>query len=95
MEKELYKIIVRPLFSEKTTGLRDSKNIYCFQVDKQATKQDVKEALKKIYNVNIVKCNIVNVPGKKKRRRFVEGRTSSWKKAYVKLKQGEKIDIGV
>ncbi len=95
MEKELQNIIIRPVISEKTTRLRDSYNIYCFEVAKNATKHDIKEALKKIYNVTVERCNIVNVKGKKKRRRFIEGRTRSWKKAYVKLRQGDKLDIGV
>ncbi len=95
MEKELQNIIIRPVLSEKTTRLRDLYNIYCFEVAKYATKHDIKEAFKKIYNVTVEKCNIVNVRGKKKRRRFIEGRTRSWKKVYVRLKQGEKLDIGI
>lgn len=97
MEKDLYNIIIRPIMTEKITRLRDDlkQNIYCFEVAKEATKHDIKLALKKLYNITPEKINIVNVKGKPKRRRFIEGETKSIKKAYVKLKKGEKIDIGI
>ncbi len=95
MEKDLHNIIIRPILSEKSTQLRDASNIYCLQVATNATKSDIKEALKKIYNVSMIKCSLVNVQGKKKRRRFIEGRTNNWKKAYVRLKEGDKLDIGI
>ena len=93
MEKDFDKIIFRPLISEKSTALRESRNVYCFEVHKDASKHDIKNAIKKVYDVNVMKVNVINVKGKKKRRRFKEGKRKDWKKAYVKLKKGEEINI--
>lgn len=93
MEKNFDKIILKPIISEKSTALREISNVYCFEVHKEATKHDIKNALQKVYEVNIIRVNIVNVKGKVKRRKFKEGKKRDWKKAYVKLKAGEKIEI--
>ncbi len=93
MEKSFDKIIIRPVVSEKSTALKDKNNVYCFEVHRDAGKHDIKNVINKVFEVNVRKVNVVNVKGKKKKKRFKEGRTKSWKKAYVKLKEGEKIDI--
>ncbi len=93
MEKVFDKIILRPVISEKSTALKNSGNIYCFEVHKDATKHDIKNVIKKVYEVNVMRVNVINIKGKKKRRRFKEGKRRDWKKAYVKLKEGEKIEI--
>ncbi len=93
MEKDFNKIILRPIISEKSTDLKEKGNFYCFEVHKDVSKLDIKDAIKKAYNVNVIKVNVMNIRGKRKRRRFVEGRRRDWKKAYVKLKEGEKIEI--
>lgn len=93
MEKDFNKVILRPVISEKSTALKDKGNIYCFEVHKEATKHDIKNFISKIYNVHIERINVMNVKGKIKRKRFQEGKKKDWKKAYVKLKKGEKIEI--
>lgn len=93
MEKSIEQIIIRPIVTEKCTDIREAKNVYGFVVHKDATKHEVKNAVKKIYSVAVEKVNIMNVKGKTKRRRMVEGKQRDWKKAYVKLKQGEKLQI--
>ncbi|MBU1078333.1 MAG: 50S ribosomal protein L23 [Spirochaetes bacterium] len=93
MEKEFDKIILRPVVSEKCTFLQNSADVYCFEVHPDATKHDIKNALQKMYSIHIVHINMVNINGKVKKRRFIEGKKKDWKKAYVKLKKGEKLPI--
>ena len=92
MEKNFDKIILKPIISEKSTALKDIGNIYCFEVHPDATKLDIKQVIQKVYEVHVEKVNVVNIKGKKKRRRFREGKRKDWKKAYIKLKKGEKIE---
>lgn len=88
-----YKIIKHPVITEKATLLAN-ENKYVFCVDKKATKSQIKRAVEVIYKVNVEKVYIINVPKKRKRYRFfIEGFKSGYKKAIVKLKQGEKIAI--
>ncbi len=86
-------IIVRPVVTEKSTGLRDKNNVYVFVVDKNANKIQVKEAIQKLFNVSVVSVNMINVDGKLKRVRYKAGLTASYKKAYIKIKAGDKIGI--
>ena len=80
--------------SEKAQILTDN-NVYVFKVDKRATKIEIKEAVKRVLGKNVVSVKTANYQGKKKRGRTspVLGRRANWKKAYVKLKDGETIDI--
>ena len=93
MKKAIEQIVIRPVVTEKCTEKREAYNIYCFEVLKQATKHEIKNVMKKIYGVNVEKINIVNKKGKVKRRRNIEGQQKDWKKAYIKLKKGEKLQI--
>ena len=92
MKWDFNKIILRSIVSEKSTDLKEKKNVYCFEVHKNASKLDIKSVIKNVYNVNVEKVNVMNIKGKKKRKRFTEGKRKDWKKAYVKLKKGEKIE---
>lgn len=80
--------------SEKAQILTDN-NVYVFKVDKRATKIEIKEAVKRVLGKDVVSVKTANYQGKKKRGRTspVLGRRANWKKAYVKLKDGETIDI--
>jgi large subunit ribosomal protein L23 len=86
-------IILRPIMTEKSTMLKDSYNKYSFIVHKNANKILVKNAIKDLFNVSPLTVNIINVRGKKKRVRYKFGYTSSYKKAIVTLKKGDKIGI--
>ena len=90
--KDPHSVIISPLRTEKGTNLLPF-NKYLFWVDKKANKIEIKNAVAEIYKVKVVKVNTVTVRGKKKRVRYVEGKTPDWKKAVVTLKQGEKIEI--
>jgi len=96
-----YKVIIEPVLTEKSNVLREGESRkYVFKVDKKANKIQVMEAVKDLFSVTPVSCNIVNVSGKKKANVPVSaksfkrgyGKTSSWKKAIVTLSAGEKID---
>lgn len=86
-------IILRPIMTEKSTMLKDAYNKYSFIVHKNANKILVKNAIKDLFNVSPLTVNIINVRGKKKRVRYKFGYTSSYKKAIVTLKKGDKIGI--
>ncbi|MGB2705883.1 MAG: 50S ribosomal protein L23 [Candidatus Omnitrophota bacterium] len=90
--KSPYSVIISPIRTEKGTRLLPL-NKYLFWVDRVANKAEIKNAVKEIYKVKVEKVNTITARGKKRRVRYVEGKTPDWKKAIVTLKQGEKIDI--
>jgi len=83
-------ILIEPVLSEKTNSLREEGQ-YVFRVDPRATKVQVKEAVKRLFEVHPISCTIMNVKGKPKRLRYRLGYTASWKKAIVRLAKGETI----
>ena len=85
-------ILIEPVLSEKANILREQGK-YVFKVDPRATKIQIKEAVRRLYNVHPVSCNVMVVDGKPKRQRSRPGYTSSWKKAIVRLAKDEKISI--
>ena len=85
-------ILVEPVLSEKATLLREEGK-YVFKVHPQANKYEIKEAVRKLFGVKVLDCTVMNVYGKMKRVRYRAGRTSSWKKAIVKLAPGETIKV--
>lgn len=95
-------IILEPVVTEKSNLLKESDSKkYVFKVNRSANKVQVMKAVKELFAVTPVSCNVINVDGKKKanvpvsRNSFKRGygRTASWKKAIVTLKIGEKIDL--
>ncbi|MDR0361289.1 MAG: 50S ribosomal protein L23 [Planctomycetota bacterium] len=88
-----YRVVRRPHVSEKTTDLIQNHNTYVFKVDKAATKTDIREAISRIWNVTVKSIRIVNVSGKVKRMGRIAGSSPSWKKAIVKLAEGQGIDV--
>jgi len=89
---DAYRILIKPLISEKGSWL-GAYNQYLFEVSTRANKNEVKKAIKKVYGVNPVKVNIMNVSGKEIRYGRTQGRTKNWKKAIITLATGQKIDI--
>jgi len=84
-------IIIAPLFSEKTTGLKETKNVYTFQVSINANKIEIKKAIEKIFDVDVTDVNTIKMFGKPKRTGRWAGYKSDWKKAYVTVKAGQTI----
>lgn len=85
-------ILIKPVVTEKTTVLQQ-ENKYVFKINAKATKNSVKEAMKKLYKVEPIAVNIMIVPRKKKGIRFRNGITPGWKKAIVTLKSSDKLDL--
>ena len=83
----VYNVIIRPVVSERTFDLM-GQNKYTFEVAKDAPKEEIRDAVEKIFNVHVVKVNTVNVKPKNKRVRFVQGKTRTWKKAIVTIAEG-------
>jgi large subunit ribosomal protein L23 len=83
-------IIVRPLITEKATGMRDDRNIVAFQVNIKANKIEVKRAVERQFDVKVAEVRIARMHGKVRRQGRYVGRKPDWKKAYVRLAEGEK-----
>jgi large subunit ribosomal protein L23 len=85
-------ILIEPVLSEKANILREEGK-YVFRVDPAATKIQIKEAVRRLFNVHPISCTTIVVGGKPKRQRYRSGYTSSWKKAIVRLPKEEKISL--
>ena len=85
-------ILLEPVLSEKANLLREEGK-YVFKVAQKATKIQIKEAVRRLFNVHPISCNVMVVGGKPKRLRYHKGYTSTWKKAIVRLPKDEKISI--
>jgi large subunit ribosomal protein L23 len=90
---DLYKVIRKPIITERGTDLKMLYNKVIFSVCVSSNKREIKKAVEKIFNVTVLKVNTVNQIGKVKRFARKQGRRPSWKKATITLKQGDKIDI--
>jgi large subunit ribosomal protein L23 len=85
-------VIIRPIVSEKSyAGLE--RNTYTFLVDQRANKTEIKEAIQKIWNVQVLSVNTLMRRGKVKRRRYTQGKRADQKRAIVTLAQGDTIEI--
>lgn len=88
----LEKVLIEPVLSEKTNILREQGK-YVFRVDPRSTKIQIKEAVRQLFKVHPISCTVMVVGGKPKRQRYKSGYTPSWKKAIVRLPEGEKIGL--
>jgi large subunit ribosomal protein L23 len=87
-----HQIILRPLITEKNTNLM-VLNKYCFEVDRNASKTQVKHAIEEIFNVTVMSVHTMNLRGKRRRRGMRYGYTNDWKKAIVTLAEGDRIEL--
>ncbi len=92
-EERLYRIILKPVISEKTTSAADRYRQIVFQVRKDAHKNEIRLAVEKLFEVKVKSVQVVNVRGKVKRHGRVTGVRNNWKKAYVCLEKGQDIDF--
>lgn len=90
---DYHQIIKSPLVTEKGTMLRETQGQYLFEVDARANKHQIRGAIEKLFNVHVLDVKTLNVRGKVKRVGQNIGRRSNWKKAFVTLKEGEKIEF--
>lgn len=86
-------IIYQAIVSEKGTILRDTQNSYIFKVHPSANKIEIKRVIEKEFSVKVIDVKTINMKGKSKRLGRFEGRRSDWKKAIVRLKEGDSIDV--
>jgi large subunit ribosomal protein L23 len=90
---EMHDIIIRPLITEKITGLTETGNQYGFIVNRRANKVEIKKAIEKKFEVKITSVRTLNVKGKVKRLGRFSGKRAAWKKAMVTLAEGNKITL--
>lgn len=91
--RNLIDVIRRPIISEKSTLCRRFGNQYVFAVDLRANKQEISEAVSRLFNVKVESVNTSVVPGRNKRFGRHVGRVGKWKKAVVTLAEGQEIDF--
>lgn len=94
---KLSAVLVKPIVTEKSNKLTDAGRTYAFKVDRKANKLEVKKAVEEFYGVTVTEVNTIVVPGKSKTKftkaGFISGRKPAYKKAYVKVAEGETIDL--
>ncbi len=93
MKVDLRKILVQPLLTEKVTAMREHSNTVGFLVHPEANRIQIKQAVETLLKVKVERVNVLNVQGKIKRLGRFSGKRPDWKKAFVKLKQGEKLEL--
>jgi len=91
--KEAHQIIKRPLITEKSTRQKEDGNQIAFVVDPKAGKIQIRQAVEKLFKVKVLSVRTMKVVGKKKRLGRFIGRKSDWKKAIVKLREGDRIEF--
>ncbi len=91
MIKDPYRIILRPVITEKSTVLKEKNREVCFEVNPKANKIEIKKAAEQLFKIKVERVRVQNIRGKMRRVGRSTGRKKDWKKAYVKLKEGEKM----
>lgn len=91
MKLELAEVIIAPLITEKSTGLKDKQRTLCFKVHRDANKIMVKLAVEELFKTKVESVKVSRFLGKEKRYGRFMGHRSNWKKAYVKLKPNVKM----
>ena len=91
-EERIYTVLRAPHISEKVSNLGDDSNQYAFKVASDATKAEVKTAVEQIFGVRVTRVTTANMRGKVKRNRWGAARRKNWKKAYVRVADGQELD---
>lgn len=89
----MYRVIQKPVITEKATNDQIDRNAYHFRVPRDANKVEVRQAVEELFDVKVEAVNTINVNGKSRRRGWRAGRTPDWKKAMVTLKEGYTIEL--
>ena len=88
-----HEVVVRPLITEKTSAAYQDRSEYTFEVHPDASKPQIRQAIEELFGVKVTGVWTSNVRGKEKRMGQSMGRRPNWKKAIVKLKEGDSIEI--
>lgn len=91
--ERLFEVLLAPRVTEKTTRVGEQGNQYVFRVATDAEKSEVRDAVESLFGVNVEAVRIVNVKGKNKSFRMRAGKRRDWKKAYVRVQEGQVIDF--
>ncbi len=92
--QDIYQVIKTIRLTEKATLLGEKNNDYVFVVHPDANRIEIKDAVKRLFGKTVINVRTLHVDGKKRRKRTLQaGRTANWKKAYVRLKEGESLDL--
>ncbi|MCL6417165.1 50S ribosomal protein L23 [Aestuariirhabdus sp. Z084] len=92
-QERVFQVLQGPHISEKATLLAETQGQYVFKVSKDATKLEIKKAVEQLFEVKVKSVATLNVKGKTKRTARGMGKRADWKKAYVRLEQGQDIDF--
>lgn len=92
-DERLMKILLGPVVSEKSAIVADANRQFTFKVVPDATKREIGRAVEKMFDVEVENVQVVNMKGKRKRFGALQGKRKSWRKAYVRLKEGHDIDF--
>jgi len=91
MNRPAHQVILAPLITEKSTKLKDAESLLCFRVARDANKIEIKRCIQVLFSVKVASVRTAQIHGKMKRVGRNVGRRPDWKKAYVRLKPGEKM----
>jgi len=91
MNRSPYQILRKPIVTEKSLAAKENSRMLCFKVDPHATKTEIKEAVQIVFKVKVQSVHTSIFAGKMRRRGRTMGHRPEWKKAYVKLRSGEKV----
>jgi len=90
--ERLYSVLVAPRVTEKTVAASEKANQYVFKVVKNATKNEIKQAVETLFEVKVNQVRTINVKGKQKNFARRSGQRNDWKKAYISLAEGFSLD---
>lgn len=93
MNRSPFDVLRRPVISEKSTAVKEIENTVVLEVDKDATKAEIKQAVEEVFKVKVAGVRTVIVRGKNARMGRFAGKKRNWKKAYVKLGEGDTIEF--
>ncbi|KPA10772.1 50S ribosomal protein L23 [Candidatus Magnetomorum sp. HK-1] len=88
-----HQTIIKPIVTEKTIGLRDAMNQIVFEVQRDANRIQIRNAVENVFNVRVESVKTLQVKGKRKRRGRIVGKRRDWKKAIVTLAAGDKVEF--
>jgi len=94
-QERVFQVLLGPHVSEKAAVVADANNQYVFKVAVDASKHEVKKAVEQLFKVSVTDVQTLNMKGKVKRNRFGYSKKPGWKKAYVRVQQGQDIDFAV
>jgi large subunit ribosomal protein L23 len=90
---KLYNVLLAPRVTEKTARVGEQGNQYVFRVATDATKAEIRAAVEQLFDVNVESVQVTNVKGKTKSFKLRPGKRADWKKAYVRVQEGQVIDL--